>query len=253
MTAEYVDKNCLTFWFPILQAAGLPVPETHIIKTPGRWGELTDGLDDGKPPAYFDDLCRSIGEAAAKVGYPAFLRTGQGSGKHDWKNTCFLPDAESIPKHVCALVEWSAMVDFMGLSCEFWCVRRMLPVEPVCVLPRYGDMPLVKEVRVFVKGGEVICGHPYWPADAIRAGMAWQPHNSDNRREMSRQAFELSDGTISPLPWLWIATKAAAVFKDHGDFSVDLLATRDGWFVTDCALAARSFHYPGCPKERLFQ
>lgn len=29
-------------------------------------------------------------------------------------------------------------------------------------------------------------------------------------------------------------------------WSVDVLETRRGWFVTDMAEAARSFHWPGC-------
>ena len=31
----------------------------------------------------------------------------------------------------------------------------------------YGNMPLVKEVRAFIRGGQVVCAHPYWPPGAV--------------------------------------------------------------------------------------
>lgn len=44
-----------------------------------------------------------------------------------------------------------------------------------------------------------------------------------------------------------LLTQAAQAFLElGGSWSVDVLKTRRGWFVTDCAVAQRSFHYPGC-------
>lgn len=241
------DRNCMSFWLPLLNVNDLPRPRTEMYDIGDDWRDLIRVLD-GESVPLFDQLVGWLREGAAKLGgYPVFLRTGHGSGKHQWKDTCFVPDADAVPAHVAALVEWSECVDMLGLSYRIWAVRELLPVDPVAVLPAYGDMPLVREVRAFVADGKVRCVHPYWPAGSVRQGFRTPPENLDE-----------IIGTACSLPkylagWAQLADRAAAALAFAGGaWSLDLLETRDGWKITDMAEAGRSYHWDGCQHAKDF-
>lgn len=246
------DRSCLSNWFPRLLAANIPVPRTTIIDAGEDWHFLAgvvDETDNEQSLILFRKVCGQIAEAATQIGFPCFLRTGQGSGKHQWKNTCYLADAASIPNHVAALIEWSEMVDMLGLPYRFWCVREMLPVEPVAILDAYGDMPLVPEVRYFVEDGEICCKHYYWPAGAVAEGFRCEPADFAYILLRSR-CFDI-DQPIRATDEL--ARRVAVSFKGDGAWSVDILQTKRGFYVTDMADAGRSFHWPGCHNQKRFQ
>ncbi len=115
-------------------------------------------------------------------------------------------------------------MDFLGLPYRVWAVRELLPVEPVALLPRYRNMPLVKEARCFVQGGRVLCQHPYWPPRAIAEGL----EDEDLPRLSSILArVELTEA--DRVQALALAEQVATAFAESGAWSVDLLATRKGW------------------------
>lgn len=247
-----MDRNCLSYWFPKLRDAGVPVPRTEIVRTAADLSPVVDGqLPDGWG-GFLAELTVAIARLTdnASPTPPVFLRTGQGSGKHDWKHTCGLDlSKDTLPNHVAALVRWSHEVDFLGLPTNVWVVRELLPVEPVATLPRYGGMPLVREYRTFVRGGRVVCIHPYWPVGAIRDGLGDVPGTTpDDRQIAALFAFNRLYPTGPEQAAAELAERVAAAFADGGAWSVDLLATKRGWFVTDMAEAARSFHWDGCPE-----
>jgi len=252
-----MDRNCLSYWFPKLQAAGLPVPRTEIVRTEVNLIELLEGNTPAGWGGFLADLNVAIGKIG---GSPCFLRTGQGSGKHQWKRTCYLDLATgTLPNHIARLVEWSETVDFIGLPSNVWVVRELLPTEPLCVLPAYGDMPLVPEARCFVKDGNVLCWHPYWPINAIRDGFpVAKPEDrfaEEAKRDVPANFEEIVAGAhaLDMRQFLPLAERAAVVFAGDGAWSVDLLPTRRGWFVTDMAIAQRSFHWEGCPIPALLR
>lgn len=226
------DLTCLSYWFPKLKAAGLPVPRTTIIEMPAKAfrdvfrvfdGESMKG--DAQP--FFD----AIKNAANAFGYPCFLRTGLTSAKHFWEKTCFLPSAEAIPAHVIEIVEFSECAQLMGLDCGVWAVREMLPTLPIAILTGYGNMPACREFRFFVDGPEIECWHPYWPEQALEEGGAGESYAS---------LSEIDD----PGPLLKLA--GAAGLAVGGRWSVDILETKRGWFITDMAESDKSFHWEQC-------
>lgn len=258
------NRNCLSYWFPKLVAAGVPVPRTEIVRTDLPLMRMLDG--PGIPEngyldaAEFAELSKRhdafIGEltaAAEKIGggAPVFLRSGQTSGKHDWSNCCGVKDLSKIGEHVWGIVNFSAIVDFMGLAVDVWCVREMLPTTPLTTLPRYGGMPLVRELRAFVKDGKILCAHPYWPEDSIYAGLK---RTEASRHDVLEEAHQLYLNSQVPLDQTGavhgLASRVAAAFADDGAWSVDLLETKIGWYVTDMAEAHRSFHWPECPNVK---
>jgi hypothetical protein len=235
------DPSCLSYWLPKLLEASVPVPRTETVRT----GADLVGLLESKTPDGFDALLQELHRAALAVGgYPSFLRTDHGSGKHDWRHTCCFPGPEDLARHVGALVDWSAESDFLGLLTDVWVVRELLPVRPVAVLPRYGDMPLVLEVRGFVADGHRTCFHPYWPARAIPDGLVGRPgllpeeeeaQDAAERLKRAEPLFrQVGEGvTEERTAALHLIDRVATVFRGEGAWSLDLLLTDRSWYVTD--------------------
>jgi hypothetical protein len=219
------NPTCLSYWYPRIRYAGLPVPRTLIIHAP-----LLLTYED-VPTAGLDDLLWQIDAACGRVGYPAFLRTGLTSAKHDWKESCFIAAHSNIASHVNQILEYSEMVDFLGLDCSVWAVREMLPTKPM--FHAFNGMPIVREFRFFVEDGKVTHVQPYWPADSIQ-----RPDVPDWEARLAH-ASEITQeerGVLSDM-----ARTANAYVP--GDWSVDFLETENGWYLTDMAVAAESFRY----------
>jgi hypothetical protein len=219
------DKNCLSYWFPRLAQVYVGYPRTEIVPRPS---------------------VSEIREAALRISAtgPWFLRTGHISGKHQWKDTCDLRDLSKLQQHIDKLAELSEMADLLGLPSDVWVVRERLPVQPIAYLPLYGDMPLVKEMRAFIRGGKIQCLHPYWPENAIAQGLP------PDQRYKAPDLFQKLTPSISEAAMVQITLeRVARAFPEQHGWSVDLLGTRFGWYVTDMAVADRSFHYLGCDKQ----
>ena len=235
--------NCLSYWFPKIKAAGLPVPRTEIIAIPDDTYRELRCILDGQWPESATGFLVELVQAIEAIGKPCFLRTGQVSGKHNWKHTCYLSDPTAIRQHVYNLAEWSECAGFMGLPWNVWCVRELLPTEPVITCDRYGGMPVAKEFRVFVRNGQVACRHPYWPRDALAKGMSQLPTDLDSRYE---QLCHLSQDEALEVDMLALRAGEAVT----GAWSIDILKTASGWYVIDMACAEESFHWPGCPNAK---
>ena len=239
-----IDRNNLAYWFPKLLAAKLPVPKTIILTMPVPAQESVFAGFDGK-----DEPEGSIGEyrafadrvraAAAELGgAPVFLRTGHTSGKHEWARTCYLADLALTEQHLFALAEHSELCGLPGLPWDTWAVRELLPTVQYGVCPDYGGMPVAREFRCFVDGGVLRCAHPYWPLESLADGGASPECMAAANRGASVVPRVVTD----------LARRAGAVLA--GEWSVDILDTTRGWFITDCALAAESFHWPDCINAR---
>lgn len=241
-----LDKTSLSYWFPLIQAAGIPVPKTHIIKMPKEsqeiiWkafdGALRSDVDPVEP--FYDELAK----AAAEVGTPFFLRTNQTSAKHSWERTCYVQDISKLRQHVFEIVEFSECADWMGLAWDTWVVREFLPIIPYGTCPRYGNMPVNKEFRFFVDGARYICHHPYWPLTALQDG-GWSPDAPED--VAYADLCELDYHTFDNLK----SMASGAGMACGGAWSVDFLETERGWFLTDMAEAHKSFHWKGCKEDR---
>lgn len=229
------SHNDLAYWFPRIEAAGLPVPKTILVQTDV---ELLDLLD-GNVPAEFSLFDMAIHHAAAEIGYPCFLRTGYTSGKHDWRGTCHVPDVASLGRHVVALVEASALSGIMGLPVNSWAVRELIPNVPLFTLDDYCGMPFVPEWRLFATPDAVVHVQPYWPMDAIEQGGPSAP----NWREIVDAFFVASNREM--LVGLGRLAICAARACDGGEWSVDFLwsAVTGSWWLTDMADGDHSFRY----------
>lgn len=243
------SRTCLSYWFPRIEQAGLPVPRTAILRInreDASENDLAQTVFDGKPLGVAGHAFVSRLETAAEeIGFPVFLRTGQTSGKHSWDRTCYVGSREVLAQHVFELIEFSECADLMGLDWQVWVVRELLPTRPVMVA--YQGMPVCREFRLFVDGPEIQCCHPYWPLEALRDGrprtLDGQPLDDEAVEDLAHGIWELDDRDCEIVRDL--ASRAGQACG--GRWSVDVLETDRGWYVTDLAIAELSWHWPGCP------
>ena len=234
-----MNRNCLSYWFPKIEAAGLPVPETRIVVYPIKGEDGLFALLDGKIPSGWEPFLENLRIAIHAIGgVPCFLRTGQTSGKHYWIKTCYLADLADLGQHIYELVEFSECCNFIGLPHDVWVVRKLLNTAPI--FKAFRGFPVVREFRAFVDSGKLACVHPYWPADSIEdhtEEVDWQSKLS-LASELGTDRDAVGD----------LAIRAGAVLP--GAWSVDLLQDATGkWWVTDCADAGCSFHWEGCENK----
>lgn len=237
------NRNRLSWWFPRLPSS-ICVPKTEIIIWPQTNENNLLNLLDGKTPDDFQSLCERISQIGDRLGWPMFLRTDYLSGKHNWKNTCYVPGSECVAKRVTHLVEESAMADIMGFPTDCWIARKLIPTK-AAFTAFYGDMPIVKERRYFVQDAQVVCHHPYWPMDAFLLGdLACEV---PNWKELLAEMNVEDMAEVSLLSEL--SSKVGAAIG--GAWSIDWLWSEDErkWYLTDMADAAQSYHWSGCRRE----
>jgi hypothetical protein len=223
-----VEKNCLSYWFPKIEDR-VPVPETE-------WIKFSDGMDlmsvfGSSNSIFIIPLQNFVLEAADKLGYPAFLRTGRTSAKHNFENACFLEEDFDISGHIQELLEYSHMVSPAGIAHDVWAVREFLESEPVFHCQRYGNMPVVRERRYFVDGynEQVLYSIPYWPKEALKAG------------EPTKENWEEDMEFLNSFPEEGAELAEEVSCCVDGQWSVDVFEANDGLYVTDMALAQASY------------
>ena len=227
------DITCMSYWYPKIEGK-IPTPKTHM-KIYG-WQDFYP-LMDGHRPEIMDDLIAFVKQSGDDVGWPIFLRTGMTSAKHYWKDSCFVKEAKDIERHVNEICQFSFIADMMGLDTDVWVVREMLPVFPVGYA--FEDMPITRELRYFVDGGKIECVHPYWPKEALEGHWVEIPKSGVYPKAIHEFSTEEMNETGE------IAKICGAALG--GKWSVDILATEKGWYMTDMAEAYKSYHSPGCP------
>jgi hypothetical protein len=145
-----VDKTALSYWFPKLVEAGIPVPKTKIVQMPANaqrviWNWFDGKAGDAADQPSFNTFITELRAAALGIGFPIFLRTDHTSAKHSWRDTCFVKSLAELEQHVYEIAEFSEIADMIGLPWDTWVVREFLPTMPFGDCPRYGDMPVCRE------------------------------------------------------------------------------------------------------------
>lgn len=229
------DKNSMLYWWPLVANVDVPKPATIIIPVNTR--TLCEMLD-GKPLP--DDVQKKIYQAAHILGYPVFLRTDQASGKHFYRETCFVESKDKLMFNLYRVIEENECAGVFGLPYKAVVLREYIPLEAQFTA-FWGELPIAKERRYFVRDGKVQCWHPYWPVEAVRQGMrrkdvpGWESMLTEINREDPEEIELLTE----------YAEKIAQ--RLEGYWSVDFAKGRDGvWYFIDAAQGEDSWH-PACP------
>lgn len=207
---------------------------------PADRGQILGAMEGGNLSA---DFIEALESASSQLGYPVFMRTDLCSGKHDWKETCFVPKAGDLMPHLMALCEFNELAQIIGLDYTSIVLREFLELE-TSFTAFHGEMPINKERRYFVKEGKVVCHHPYWPAEAFKGHTndpGWEAKLADLNYESGEEISLLSG----------LAKKAGEALGDS--WSVDFAKAKNGnWYLIDMALAESSYHWEGCEFESLY-
>jgi len=240
MTAP-LDPNSMCLWWPKIKRLQIPQPRTIILPEPepGALDQYLFAVADDEPdniPDCWADYEGRVAAAAESLGYPCFLRTDLASGKHGWERCCFVSNAQALGDHIFAVIENGHLVDMLGLNHHALVVREFLDLWSTFRAPRFGNMPVARERRYFVRDAEVICHHPYWPEDAVADG---QPDDPEWRRMLRELNFEWPGEVERLMDYADMVAKAMG----DGYWSVDFACGSGGdWYLIDMALGDASWH-----------
>lgn len=210
-----MNQNSMCYWYPRASNLGVPTPTTLFCDL------------DSVSVAYF----------AKQLGFPCFLRTDLCSGKHDWKDSCFIPDEASIPSHVEKVLESNVRWQMLGIEPQAFVVREFLQLQTL-FNAFSGSMPINKERRYFVKDGDVLCSHPYWEVSTFNNHPARMAEGDDWKEKLEilskRNAAEI----------FILDDYASRIGKAiGGEWSIDFAQDIHGkWWMLDMALAYNSYH-----------
>jgi len=243
---ERDPRSSMLYWHPKIGDLDIPQPATMIMNvghvSEKNWCDFIDGK--GIP---FDvEMLRRI---CLNMGYPVFVRTDQASGKHDWKNSCFIEKEAKLLGNLRNIIEFSFMADIVGLSIQALVVRKYIPMANLFTA-FYGDMPVNPEIRCFVENGSVQCWHWYWVEEAIAESKPPSVKNWKKILDATQRTLKTTD--LQQV--LCFAEIVAKKFKNDGYWSVDFCKSQGGpWILIDMAEGARSWHLATCPKRKEVQ
>jgi len=226
-------ESSLLVWYPIIKDLSIPQIQTEIVKI--EHDLLYKFM--AKNIALPKKVLGKCNKAMKKIGkYPMFMRTDQSSAKHEWKDTCFLESEKDFLSHLSRLVEYHELSNMAGeLGYEAIVFREFLDLESYFTADYFGDFPINKEVRCFIKDRKLVSMHNYWFHKAVEQG---HPHDRYWREKLQKLNL-ISDYDLDNIK---IQLKQVCqVFKDY--WSVDFAKGKDKeWYLLDMARGEVSFH-----------
>ena len=220
--------SSMDYWYPKTKDLPIPQPRTEAVLTMGTdmWCNF---IDD---PNIIDRSFKEILPIANKLGYPLFIRTDQSSAKHSYIDTCKVESEDRLMRNIYCLVEENEMCD---LNIQTLYFRSFIELRSA--FRAFNKMPIAPERRYFVKDGEVLCHHPYWPEEAIK-----DPDHEDWKGRLRGINFQEACEVILLKRYATIISMAVP-----GCWSVDFAQAKNGvWYFIDMADARLSWHPKDC-------
>ena len=217
-----INESSLLNWWPKVKHLDVPMPRTIIIEVSGE--DIDYIIEHRRVP---ENLYKRVRSAADEVGYPAFLRTDQLSGKHEWNRTCFVEKPENLERNIVELVMMSIIMIMPSMPVKAFVVREFLELD--WRFKAFSGLPIAPERRYIVSDGEILAHFPYWPTDAISFYGIQKP---ENWRELLEEVNAETGEEVSLL-----SGYASRIGRALGGFwSVDFAKSREGvWYFIDAA------------------
>ncbi len=228
-------KDSLLFWFPKIRNLPIPQPKTSIRtlseREKSQFGNWIEGQDSKEITQVLCDLREIIRE----YGYPVFIRTDLASGKHSYKDSCFISSEDKLERNLAEIIEFNYCADIMGLAFEAIIVREFIELEASFVA-FWGNLPIAKERRLFIKEGKIDGHYPYWPEEAIRPND--EGFLPDNWKEQLASLNKIDSGERKTLTtYAMLVTEVL-----EGYWSVDFAKGKNGeWILIDVATGDKSW------------
>ena len=263
ISTEYAQTS-MSYWWPKIK--DLDVPQPYTICIPVKEEPMSNILD-GKP---IPKLGR-MQQAVKKIGSPTFVRNNVMSGKHGWKKSCYLEKPDELAQHVYELTENMMSLTNGEIILDAMFFREFLDLEKTGFSCFYGDMPISKEVRCFVRNGTLECMHNYWFDEVFEREIEMHTsmlksrkrydkmlndnginHNNDiktkkilppNWRKKLAKSNTLTANDVNTI--LSHLSKITPHFNNY--WSIDFTKGVDGkWYLIDMARGEVSFHIESC-------
>ena len=243
---NFSKQSSMLHWWPRVKDLPIPQLDTHCVEVDAM--AMHQMAYEGTPmPA---GLVEGVQRFCDYVGYPAFIRTDHLSGKHSWEYTCYLAKRKDISRHIAQLAEETAMADWMGdVTFNAVFVRQFLDLKTAGFTAFYGGFPVNREVRCFVRDGQLECFHRYWFNEVFEHEVG-EGLPADWRKRLKHI------NTLKPADEALLLKHAETVGKLFpGEYwSVDFAqGTNDIWYLIDMARGELSYHLPACdyaPEEQ---
>ena len=221
-----MNENAIEYWYPKIKDI-VPTPKTAIIPAERKWDKSGEFLY--VPKRYVKEIIKQ----ASDFTFPIFLRASDSSCKHDWKDTCFVPNIEVLEKHIHRIAnECEALDVFGGVSLSSYAIREYIEMDSKFKF-FWGELPINSERRYFIYNHKVICHHPYWTSESIK-----DPQYTELLIELNTDTNEEKD--------LLNRYACQIAEKFDGYWSIDFCrAKTKKWYCIDMANGKESWH-PEC-------
>ena len=224
---DLVVASSMLNWWPKIKGLDIPQPKTKIVGLSNEDRQSLWGLLDMKelPKA----LSSEILEVANSIGYPLFMRSDQGSGKHQWNHTCFVKDRMHLFGQLTRLVEWHETL-FPPMPFGAIIFREYIDMDSkFCA---FEGLPISPERRYFINNGDIVDSTSYWPEDSIRFYKSTKEYEDLPWRDLLEEMNKETPEEIELLTKY--ALEVARFFKDY--WSVDFCRSLNSkWYLIDMA------------------
>jgi len=230
---QFDFKNSMLYWYPLVKTI-VPTPETYLVVTDPE--DVSGWLDDG----IAHHVIKHLRSSAKAIGYPLFMRTDTFSAKHEYLETCYVPDEKALARHIMMILDMNGMTGIISTPVRAIAIRKF--IEPKFRFRAFTDLPIGYELRVFIRDGVIQCYHYYWPKGSIRfrgdqrlnPPESWQKDLDEMKKHS--EGYGMQDVRGYAL--------AIAQFVE-GYWSVDFMMDKAGkWWMIDMALGDASYHAP---------
>lgn len=229
------ERTSMLYWYPEVKDV-LPTPKTKFIKL--------EKCENSPYGVIWDE--EEVHEAIQELGgYPAFIRTDLASDKFWMKEGSRVENEDELMRHIARVIEFNQLASVIGLPFVCLAVREWLNLDHK--FKAFYGTPIAKEIRVFIRDGEVECYHFYWPEEAIK--FFRDTEEPDNWQELLKETREetIARELTEALDLAWDVAK---IFDGDGYWSVDFALTEEGdWYLIDMAEGEKSWH-PECKYKK---
>ena len=229
---EASKLSSMDYWFPLTKDLPIPQPRTIPVlsMSSDKWCNF---LDD---PTTLDKAFKEVLHCADKMRYPLFIRTDQSSAKHSYVDTCYVKDRDQLGKNIYRLIEENIMCN---LNVQTLYLRSFIELNSA--FTAFNKMPIAPERRYFIKDGEILCHHPYWPIDAIK-----DPDHENWKKRLKYINVQEACEILALTRFATIISMAVP-----STWSVDFAQAKDStWYFIDMADARLSWHPTDCPNYK---
>lgn len=137
-------KDSLLFWYPLIKDLPIPIPKTSIRTLAEREKSQFGNWIEGQDSKEITQVLRDLRAIIQECGYPVFIRTDLASGKHSYKDSCFILSADKLERNLAEVIEFNYCADIMGLPFEAIIIREFIELEaPFTAF--WGNLPIAKE------------------------------------------------------------------------------------------------------------